>query len=107
MVEYAINLDSVFASLADATRRDILKRVMEKPCSISELAKPYNVSFAAVAKQVAVLEAALLVFKRREGKQQIISANPKAIDTASEALKQYQEMWNKRFDALEELLEKE
>lgn len=105
MVEYAISLDDVFASLADSTRRDILKRVIERPRSISELAAPYKVSFAAIAKQVGVLEAAQLVFKRREGKQQIISANPKTLTTAAICLKQYETMWNSRFDQLEQFLQ--
>ena len=104
MVEYAINLDTVFASLADKTRRDILRRVIEKPRSISELAKPYKLTFAAVAKHVGVLEAARLVSKKRVGKQQIIRAEPMTIAAATNYLEEFEKMWNTRFDALEKLL---
>ena len=69
MVEQSIYLDNIFQALADNTRRDILKRVSKKPLSISELAEPYAMSFAAIAKHVAKLEAAKLVIKKREGKQ--------------------------------------
>lgn len=106
MVEYSIDLNDVFRSLADETRRDILRRVSKKALSISELAKPYThkMSFAGIAKHVNILEAARLITKRREGKQQIISIAPKAVGFAISHLEKYEEMWNDRFDALDELL---
>jgi DNA-binding transcriptional ArsR family regulator len=108
MVEYAmkhISLDTVFASLADATRRDILARVIERPRTIGELAKAHKkMSFAAIAKHVGVLESARLVAKHRAGRHQVVSANPKTIDAATDALHQYQAMWDARFSALDKLL---
>ena len=105
MVEYTINLDSVFSSLADATRRDILRRVHHHAQSVGELAEFYtHISFAAVAKHIAVLEHARLIIKKREGRYQIISANPKAIHAATDALQKYTAQWDARFDALDTLL---
>ncbi len=105
MVEYAINLDSVFSSLADATRRDILNRVLQNSQSVGELAELYShISFAAVAKHIVVLEQAQLVVKKREGRYQIISANPKALQVATHALQKYTDVWDARFDALDKLL---
>lgn len=106
MVEQSINLDSVFQALADATRRDILSRVAKTELSISKLAEPYKISFAAIAKHVAVLEHAKLITKHREGKQQIVSAVPKTMAAAATHLEKYEKMWNARFDALEKLLSK-
>ena len=107
MVEQRANLDIVFKSLADATRRDILKRVSKESLSISALAAPYQMSFAAIAKHISVLEAAKLITKRRQGKQQIISVVPKTIETAVTHLEQYEELWRDRFDALEKLLQED
>ncbi len=105
MVEYAIDLDSVFSSLADATRRDILNRVSRQPQSVGELADAHKgISFAAVAKHIAVLEDAQLVIKKREGRYQIISANPKTMDHATQVLQKYKAIWDARFDALDKLL---
>ena len=105
MVEYTINLDSVFSSLADATRRDILSRVLQRSQSIGELAEAHtHLSFAAIAKHIAVLQEARLVIKKKEGRYQIISANPKAIATATDVLEGYKALWNARFDALDSLL---
>src|SRR5688572_12852135 len=58
--------DQLFGALADATRRDILARVMNADASVSELAARYEMSFAAVQKHVAVLERAQLVIKRKD-----------------------------------------
>ena len=61
-------MDRVFAALADATRRDIVQRVMRQEESVSSLAAHYAMSFAAVQKHVAVLERAALVTKRASGR---------------------------------------
>ena len=89
MVEYSSTLDIVFHSLSDPTRRDILKRVSKKELSISTLSKPYNLSFAAVAKHVAVLEAAKLITKRRVGKEQLVSVQPATFKESNACLMQY------------------
>jgi DNA-binding transcriptional ArsR family regulator len=105
MVEYTITVDAVFASLADATRRDILRRVLRQAQSVGELAESYKpLTFAAVAKHITVLEAARLIVKKRQGRQQIISANPKALAVATRTLADYQKIWESRFDALDDLL---
>lgn len=106
MVECSIDLDAIFGSLADSTRRDILKRVSKKELSISAVAEPYKkkMSFAGIAKHVDVLVRAGLVQKKREGKQQIICLDPKAMTAALTHLEKYEELWNDRFSALDELL---
>lgn len=108
MVEYKTpsdyDLDLVFQALADGTRRDILQRAIERDQAISELADKYNMSFAAVAKHVGVLEKAQLVTKQKEGRQQIVSIKKDTITFARQFLERYQKLWNERFDRLETLL---
>lgn len=105
MVELTLSpLDLIFQSLADPTRRDILKRVSKKEMSISDIAKPYALTFAAISKHLKVLEKANLVIKRRQGKEQIVKAAPDALKNASEYLKTYEKLWNNRFDRLEKYL---
>jgi DNA-binding transcriptional ArsR family regulator len=105
MVEYAIDLNSVFSSLADPTRRDILRRVSQSAQSVGELAEAHTkLSFAAVAKHISVLEEAQLVIKKREGRYQIISVNPKAFAQATKVLEQYKTLWETRFNTLDTLL---
>jgi DNA-binding transcriptional ArsR family regulator len=105
MVEYTINIDTVFSSLADATRRDILARVLRKSQSIGELAETYtHLTFAAVAKHISVLEAARLITKQKAGRYQIITANPKTLTAAESVLREYQAAWESRFTTLDTLL---
>jgi DNA-binding transcriptional ArsR family regulator len=105
MVEYTINLDLVFASLGNATRRDILNRVSKHSVTVGDLASTFkSISLAAVAKHIEVLERAELVVKKREGRRQFISANPKAMNQAAQVLQAYKTTWDARFDTLDKLL---
>jgi DNA-binding transcriptional ArsR family regulator len=107
MVESNLKLNLVFASLADPTRRDILQRVTKKQLSVKEIAQNYKMSFAGISKHLMVMQKAGLIVKKRQGKEQLIMANPKTIKSADDYLKHYEAIWIQRFDRLEELLKKE
>lgn len=96
--------DLIFAALADATRRDIVTRVLRGEPSVSTLARHYDVSFAAVQKHVAVLERAGLVTKARSGREQLVSGDVTTIRAAAALLGQYEEIWRARIDRTEEIL---
>jgi DNA-binding transcriptional ArsR family regulator len=104
MVEYTLQLDSIFSSLADPTRRDILTRVAQAEYSVGELVSHYNVSFAAISKHLKVLENARLIVKRKEGKKHMIVLAPDSLRSADEYLEQYRNMWQSRYDKLDTLL---
>ncbi len=107
MVELTLNplsLDAIFQSLADPTRRDILRRVSKKEMSIGDIAKPYSMTFAAISKHLNVLEKARLIIKKRKGKEQIVQLSPAAFKDATAYLQQYEKMWNNRLDSLEKYL---
>jgi DNA-binding transcriptional ArsR family regulator len=104
MVEYTYNLDSIFGSLSDPTRRDILRRISEHNMSVGQVAKHYAISFAGVAKHLDVLERAGLIRKTRKGKEQIVSIDPRALANANEYLESYRQIWEQRLDSLEKLL---
>ncbi|MEK7673210.1 MAG: metalloregulator ArsR/SmtB family transcription factor [Patescibacteria group bacterium] len=105
MVECTLNLDSIFGSLADPTRRDILKRLMKKEeMSVTEVAKPYKMTFAAISKHLQILEKAKLVIKQRFGKQQVVQLSPTTLKEANDYLGTYKKLWEDRFDALDDYL---
>lgn len=104
MVERTIELDSIFSSLADPTRRDILARVARGELSVGDIAACYDISFAAISKHLTVLEKAKLIIKRREGKRQMVTLAPDALQSADEYLEQYRQMWEQKFTKLDELL---
>ena len=96
--------DRLFAALADATRRDIVLRVLQRAESVSALASRYAMSFAAVQKHVAVLERAGLVRKQRRGREQLVSGRIDAVRAAARSLQLYEEIWRGRIGRMEELL---
>jgi DNA-binding transcriptional ArsR family regulator len=98
-------MDRLFHALADATRRDIVERSMRAEFSVSDLARSYSMSFAAVQKHVAVLDRAGLVTKRKRGRQQIVTSNVEAIRNARRCLDHFEQIWLVRLERFGELLD--
>ena len=98
------DVDRIFHALADATRRDIVRRTLTAEASVSELAAAYVMSFAAVQKHVAVLEGAGLVTKDKRGRERIVRGNPEQIRRAQALLDHYEQLWRARIDRLDVLL---
>jgi DNA-binding transcriptional ArsR family regulator len=96
--------DRLFQALADATRRDILRRCMRGEPSLSQLADLYPMSFAAVHKHVAVLERAGLVSKTRRGREQLVRTDGDALGRARRRLDELEALWRGRVDRMAELL---
>jgi DNA-binding transcriptional ArsR family regulator len=97
--------DRVFHALADATRRDILLRVMKGENSVSTLASYYPMSFAAVQKHVAVLERAHLVTKQRRGREQLVRGENAEVAYAMQQLEKFETEWRDRLDRFEAVLQ--
>jgi DNA-binding transcriptional ArsR family regulator len=97
-------VDNLFHALADATRRDILRRCVGDPLSVSRLAEGYPMSFAAVQKHVAVLERAGLVTKERRGREQLVRTDAGAVGRARQALEALEMAWRGRVARMSDLL---
>jgi DNA-binding transcriptional ArsR family regulator len=97
-------IDLLFHALSDATRRDIVSRVILEEQSVSTLASRYAISFAAVQKHVAVLQKAGLVTKERRGREQIVHSDMNSIRTARELLRSYEELWRQRAGRIADIL---
>lgn len=100
----ASDADGIFRALADATRRDILVKAIQREQSVSALARRYDMSFAAVQKHVAVLERARLVTKQRRGREQIVHANTAPLRQVAELLSSYEELWIQRATRIADIL---
>ena len=103
----AMYLDQVFRALADSTRRDILRNAAGGDKTVSDIARPFNMSLAAVSKHLNVLEAAGLITREKRGTARIIRINPKPIAQARAWLAHHEAFWNEKLDALGALLEGE
>lgn len=96
--------DLVFHALADATRRDIVRLTMNGEYSVSELARRYPMSFAAVQKHVAVLQRAQLISKERRGREQLVRGRPDAVREAATLLDEFAALWRDRIDRFGDVL---
>ena len=98
------DFDRMFGALADATRRDIVRRAIDEAEGIAELAGHYPMSFAAVQKHVAILERAGLVTKERIGRRKVVRANLEGLLVARRLLDQYEELWRGRIGRMTALV---
>jgi DNA-binding transcriptional ArsR family regulator len=98
------DVNRIFRALADATRRDIVRRTLVADVTVSQLAESYEMSFAAVQKHVAVLEEAGLVTKEPRGRERMVRGNPDRIRQAQRLLDRFEEIWRSRVDRLDVLL---
>lgn len=90
------NYDRMFGALADATRRDIVRRAIGGEEGVAELAEHYPMSFAAVQKHIAILERAGMITKERIGRRKVVRTNLAGLRLARSLLDQYEELWRGR-----------
>ena len=108
MVEsVAYDLNLIFQALADPTRRSILRKVSRRERTVSELAKPFRMTLAAVSKHLQVLDRARLIRRKKRGSFQLIRTNPEALMQADEWIAWYRQHWDGRLESLRQLLENE
>lgn len=105
MVEQELpGLDRVFHALADPTRREMLQRLSTGERSVGELAEPFDMSFAAAAKHVKVLEGAGLLKRTIVGRTHRCRIDATPLAEAERWIAHYQHFWTNRLDALETAL---
>ncbi|MGE0060374.1 MAG: ArsR/SmtB family transcription factor [Dehalococcoidia bacterium] len=103
-MQVVLDHDRIFGALADATRRDIVRRAIDGDEGVAELAGHYSMSFAAVQKHVAILERAGLVSKHRIGRRKVVRTNLEALRVARRLLDRYEEIWRDRIGRMDQLL---
>lgn len=104
MPNNAASLDRVFQALADPTRRKLVQRLIRGPASVSDLAAPLAMSLPAVLQHLAVLEGSGLVTSEKVGRVRTCRVEPTAIRDAETWLGQQRLDWERRLDALGEVL---
>lgn len=97
-------LSTTFSALADPTRRAILARLAQGECSVNELAEPFAMSLPAVSKHLRVLERAGLIAQRREAQRRPCRIEAAPIKQVVDWADHYRQLWEQRFDRLEDYL---
>ena len=98
-------LDTMFAALADPTRRAILARLAGGASSVKALAAPFPISPPAITKHLKVLERAGLITRGREAQSRPCRLNAAPLREAAEWVEQYRRHWEERFDRLDTYLQ--
>ena len=97
-------LDQTFAALANSTRRAILARLAEGAATVNELATPFNLQLPAISKHIKVLEEAGLVVRGHSAQFRPCALDPAPLEAVSAWAAQYRQVWESRFDQLDEYL---
>ncbi|MFF2009266.1 ArsR/SmtB family transcription factor [Streptomyces sp. NPDC058195] len=100
MPKQQVDLDRVFQALADATRRDMVQRLVGAPASVSALARPYAMSLPAVMQHLQVLEECGLVRSEKTGRVRTCRIEPAALRLAESWLAARRTDWEKHLDRL-------
>ena len=106
MVQYShTRLDASFAALSDATRRGVLEQLGRSDASISDLAGRFRMTLTGMKKHVGILEQAGLVSTRKVGRVRTCTLGKRRFEEETAWLERYHEVWDSRFEALDQLVE--
>ena len=100
----ADHLSMTFGALADPTRRAILARLTKGDASVTELAKPFDMTLPAISKHLKVLERAGLIARSRDAQWRPCRLKAQRLEEAADWVGRYREFWEQSFDRLEDHL---
>jgi len=100
----ADHLSITFGALADPTRRAILARLTKGEASVTELAKPFDMTLPAISKHLKVLERAGLITRSRDAQWRPCRLKAHRLEEAADWVERYRAYWERSFDRLDEHL---
>jgi DNA-binding transcriptional ArsR family regulator len=104
MLKQEVALDRVFHALGDPSRRLMVERLSRGPASVSELARPLDMTLAGVVQHLQVLEASGLVRSEKVGRVRTCRIEPAALTRAEQWISDRRSIWERRLDRLGDLL---
>jgi DNA-binding transcriptional ArsR family regulator len=104
MLNYQGSLDSVFHSLADPTRRQIVEALANRSASVKAIAEPFDISLPAIMLHLQILEADGLVTSQKQGRVRVCTLNKASILLMEDWVGKRKAKWERMFDQMEELL---
>ena len=103
----AASLDTVFAALADPTRREILRMLLEDDMAVTDVAEPFAMSLAAISKHLTILASAGLITQEKRGRVKWCKLDPDALRAASVWMQSFGQFEPVNLDAFEAFLAQE
>ena len=103
----AASLDTVFSALADPTRREILRMLLEDDMAVTDVAEPFEMSLAAISKHLTILAGAGLITQEKRGRVKWCKLEPDALKAASVWMQGFGQFEPVNLDAFEAFLAQE
>jgi len=94
----------VFQAIADPNRRAILQLLAYQRLTVNGVADHFQISRPAVSKHLKILVECGLIEMRRQGRERVCEVQPEKLDEVTEWIEQYRQIWEQRFDRLDDLL---
>ena len=107
MLNQETALDRIFRAIADPTRRAMVDRLAQGEASLTELAKPFDMSLPAVHQHLRLLEESGVIVTSKEGRVRSCHLDPKVLRKAEDWFARRRAMWERRLDALDAYLARE
>jgi DNA-binding transcriptional ArsR family regulator len=105
MLNQSTDLDLAFQALGDPTRRAIVERLARSQASVSDLARPFEMSLPAVMQHLAILRDARLVVSEKTGRVRMCRIEPKTLNLVEQWINARRAEWEHRLDRLGTYLE--
>jgi DNA-binding transcriptional ArsR family regulator len=99
-------LTTIFAALADPTRRAILDRLADGDATVTALAEPFDMTLPAISRHLKVLEHAGLISRGREAQWRPCRIEPKPLREVADYVERYRCLWENRPDRLGDYLDR-
>src|ERR1700760_55171 len=99
------NLDRIFHSLSDGTRRAVIAQLANGPASVGDLAQRHHMALPSFMKHIRVLEESEIIVSRKTGRVRVCELRPKALATARDWLERERRVWEARLDRLDSFVE--
>ena len=99
-------LDQTFAALAHPVRRNILDALAKGPATVNDLAEPFDMSLPAISRHIRVLQDAGLIVRERNAQFRPCRLDPAPLREVTRWTEQYRHIWDMRFNAMDQALEK-
>ena len=104
MLNQSLPVDDVFRALGDPTRRNMVEHLVRGRATVSELAKPLEITLSAVVQHLAILESSGLVASEKVGRTRTCRIEPVGLRLAADWFAGQRALWENRLDRLGEVL---
>ncbi|SMD32878.1 DNA-binding transcriptional regulator, ArsR family [Reichenbachiella faecimaris] len=95
----------VFQAIADPTRRDIISLIAHQSLNLNSIAEKFEMSRPAISQHIKVLKECGIVIVNQEGRERYCEVQPRKLKELDDWLEPFRQIWESRFDKLDNLLE--